>query len=135
MEKYNNIKYTFKQAKRMLYVHKGKLQMGLPEWDKGESIRVYQKPDVKACIYQAYRTLNPELPKEELYLPDDMYVSHLKICELVKHNLGDALMTEPFLYKHTVLIGNITGTVVVKNNPWTPTLKETKRKDWILYKL
>lgn len=135
MEKYNNIKYTFKQAKRMLYTHRGKLQMGLPEWDKGESIRVYNKPDVKNAIYQAYRTLNPELPKEELYLPDDMYLTHLRICKLTESNLGDALMTSSFLYKHTVLIGNITGTVGVRNTPWTPTLKEAKRRDWILYKL
>lgn len=135
MEKYNNIKYTFKQAKRMLHEHKGKLQMGLPEWDKGESIRVYEKPRVYDAIYKAERAINPELPKDPVYLPDDLYVTLNRVAKYTEDFLGDALMTNSFLYKHVVLVGSITGTVTVKNTPWTPTLKESKRRDWILYKL
>lgn len=133
MEKYNNISYTFKQAKRMIYTHKGKLQMGLPEWDEGESIRVYYKPDVKQAIYEAEKKINPELPRDYYYLPDNLFLILEKMGRYTEQFLGD-IMTSKFLYKHVVhdYGGN---RVVVKNEPWSPNAKEMRRRDWILYKL
>lgn len=132
MERYNNIRYSFKQAKNMLETHKGFLQMGLPEWDKGDSIRLYTKPNVTSAIYKAEREINPELPIESLYLPDDMYQVLQSLGKYTEQYLGD-LITEKYLYKHSVR--QTSYGVYVNNSIYIPTSGEIRRKDWILYKL
>ena len=128
MDRYNNIKYTFKQAKSMLKSHKDKLQMALPEWDKGVTVRLYTKPNVTLAIYEAQRKINPNLPKDCYYLPDDLYKILIALSKCTEDNLE--LITEPVLYKHRVI-----GQGVPVNSVYNPTSGEQRRKDWILYKI
>ena len=106
--------------------------MGLPEWDKGDSIRLYTKPNVTSAIYKAEREINPELPIESLYLPDDMYQVLQALGKYTEQYLGD-LITEKYLYKHSVR--QTSYGVYINNSIYIPTSGEIRRKDWILYKL
>ena len=60
MERYNALD-SVQQAKNMLIGGNLVKGFGLPEWDKGDSIRLYTKPNVTS-IYKAEREINPELP-------------------------------------------------------------------------
>lgn len=116
----------------MLETHKGFLQMGLPEWDKGDSIRLYTKPNVTSAIYKAEREINPELPRDSIYLPDDLYQVLIALGKYTEQYLGD-LITEKYLYKHSVR--QTSYGVHINNSIYIPTSGEIRRKDWILYKL
>ena len=132
MEIYNNINYSFKQAKNMLDTHKGSLQMRLPEWDKGDSIRLYTKPNVTSAIYKAEREINPELPRESIYLPDDMYLVLQALGKYTEQYLGD-FITEKYLYKHSSR--QTSYGLYTNNSIYIPSSREIRRKDWKLYKL
>lgn len=132
MERYNNISYSFKQAKNMLKAHKGCLQMALPEWDKGDSVRLYTKPHVLTALYKANKDINPNLPDDHYRLPEDTFnVLHVLSKRLEAH-LGD-IITEEYLYKHSVRQGSYADHI--ENSIYIPTSSEIRRKDWILYKL
>lgn len=132
MKRYNNISYSFKQAKNMLRTHKGCLQMALPEWDERDSVRLYIKPRVESALYKANRDINPNLPEDVYRLPEDTFNTLRLLSKKTKEYLGD-IITEEFLYKHSVRQNAYLDHV--ENTIYIPTSSEISRKDWILYKL